>query len=181
MKSIYVMVFMFVSSYAIAQKANTHYLDKYQDEQGIFTFTEIPPTYKSSFILFLLKNGHYDKVYEVVDSLKSNINKTNRLDKFTYKDTAEVKFILSRDLVMSDLTVKNLKSDAVKKDLIRIVKLSAPHWRQALMSGRPVNCWVNILVYYTIEGKRTPGLFDNENLYNNDEKLNIDYKIVVKN
>jgi hypothetical protein len=36
-------------------------------------------------------------------------------------------------------------------------------------------------VYYSVELKNTLGLFDPETQYNNDEKLNIDYKIFVKN
>jgi hypothetical protein len=173
---------MFISTYATAQRVNQNYVDKYEGTDGVFTHTEIYPCYNGSFIQFMLKNGHYDSVYEVISSLKRISHAYKPKNKqFVHRDTADVKFILSKKLVISDLTIKNLKSDIIKKDLIRIIKLSAAQWRPAIMDGRPVSCWVNMKVYYSVELKNTLGLFDPETQYNNDEKLNIDYKIFVKN
>lgn len=176
------LILLFLGFLAAVKSQNFDNYHKDKSSGDIFTSVEIYPFFNGSFIQFMLKNGHYDSVYEVISSLKRISHAYKPKNKqLVHRDTADVKFILSKKLVISDLTVKNLKSDIIKKDLIRIIKLSAAQWTPAIMDGRPVSCWVNMKVYYSVELKNTSGLVYPETQYNNDEKLNIDYKIVVNN
>lgn len=135
-----------------AQKVNLYYSDK--KPKVIFESTEIMASFNTSFTNFLIRRGHYDKFSEVLESVRRSrtvtINKYGS-KQFIYKDTAYVKFILSKDTIMSGLTIKNIKSEVLKQDLMKIIKLSAPFWNVAIQSGRPVNSWVNLVIYYNYE------------------------------
>lgn len=148
-------VLLLVSSFtrSVAQHVEVYYADDSVRNSGVFTQTEIVPYYKGSFIEFLMRNDHDNLIYEIVDSLKLNDKSFKRPKQITYRDTANVKFILRKDIKISDLTVESIKSDKIKKHLVKLIKQSESNWQIALQNGRPVNCWVNLFVYYNYESE----------------------------
>ena len=70
-----------------------------------------------------------------------------------YTDTAQVRFILSREGKMSDLSISGTNNELFRTNLMQAMKNSACYWKPGHFSGRDVTSWVMLNVFYSIERK----------------------------
>ena len=67
-----------------------------------------------------------------------------------YTDTARVKFIMSRDGIMSDLTVTLTQNQTFKEEIFNVIKKSSCSWHPGNF-GRNVDGWFQMDIYYFID------------------------------
>ena len=120
-----------------------HFEDK---SESVFTKIETPGYFKGgsdAFLNFLISNI---KLNNIVADLKQN----DRL----YSDTATVKFIISKKGVISDLTITGARKEIFMMELLETMKNSSCNWIPGNFSGRLVNGWFQMKIFYTIDRRR---------------------------
>lgn len=108
----------------------------------VFKKTEVAVQYKGQVGLSHLLSTKIDFLNLVPGQVK----------KF-YTDTAQVRFILSREGIMSDLSISGTNNEIFRTNLIQAMKNSACYWTPGNFSGREVTSWVILNVFYSIERK----------------------------
>lgn len=68
-----------------------------------------------------------------------------------YFDTARVRLVISKYGVMSNLSVTKCLSESYRKEVYRIIKESACSWTPGSFSGRYVNGWVQIDLFFHLK------------------------------
>lgn len=111
--------------------------------ENVFTKIEIPPFFtggSNTFQCFLNNSGGF---MILADELlgKDSI----------YFDTARVRFVISKYGVMSNLSVTKCHSEAYSKEVYRVMKLSACSWTPGNFSGRLVNGWVQLDLFFQLK------------------------------
>lgn len=103
---------------------------------------ENKPSFKGghdSLLNFLMTNINY-KI--LVSDLKEN----ERI----YNDTARVKFIVSKEGIVSDLSITLTQKKIFADEIIRLIKKSSCQWNPGDF-GRYVNGWFQFDIYYLID------------------------------
>jgi len=123
------------------------YVDHFDNrDEKVFTKIEIPISFKggeNAFLTFLL--SHIDFSNLIAD-LKPN-------ERF-YTDTASIKFIVSKKGILSDLTITRTTWEQLKQELFNAFRQSGCHWIPGNFSGRLINGWCELNIYYTIDRRR---------------------------
>lgn len=120
-----------------------HFNDK---EESVFTKIEIPAYFKGgsdAFLNFLISHINFDSI--VID-LKQNER--------VYSDTATLSFIVSKKGRISDLTIAGTKREILRKELFKTIIQSSCYWVPGNFSGRFVNGWYKLKIFYTIDRRR---------------------------
>lgn len=139
---IFIFVIIILPFFLFGQKKKECFQSKIEDE-SVFTKVESPPYFiggQGTFQCFLKQ---YSSFHLLADELL-------RKDS-VYLDTARVRFIISRYGVMSDLSVTKSKSDAFKKEMYRMIKVTACSWTPGNFSGRLVNGWVQMDFFFMLK------------------------------
>ena len=140
-----VTILLFLTQAAISQNSdNTKscYSDKLFNKEKVFTKMLHKPYFKGghdSFVNFLMANINFQKL---VDDLSQN----ERL----YSDTARIKFIVSKDGILSDLSITLTKKKIFADEIARVIKKSSCNW-VAGGTERLINGWIQFDVYYLID------------------------------
>ncbi len=117
------------------------YRDTFPDKTKVYTRMENKPQFKGghdSLLNFLITNISFQKL---VSDLTQN--------EMVYADTARVKFIISRDGILSDLSVTLTKNQIFKTEIFSVIKKSSCLWRPGNF-GRNIDGWLQLDIYYFI-------------------------------
>jgi hypothetical protein len=68
-----------------------------------------------------------------------------------YYDTARVRFVISKYGVMSNLSVTKCLSESYRKEVYRIMKGSSCGWIPGNFSGRNINGWVEMDLFFHLK------------------------------
>lgn len=120
-----------------------HFNDK---EESVFTKIESPAYFKGgsdAFLNFLISHINFKSI---VSELKQNER--------VYSDTASLKFIVSKKGTISDLTIVGTKREIFRQELFKTIKQSSCYWVPGNFSGRFVNGWYELKIFYTIDRRR---------------------------
>lgn len=110
------------------------------NSENVFTKIQILPSFiggSNTFKCFLNSAGGFGFL---ADELLVNDS--------SYFDTARVRFVISKYGMMSNLSVTKCLSESFKKEVYRIIKATACSWTPGNFSGRYVNGWVQINLYF---------------------------------
>lgn len=127
------------------QDARLCYIDKISDSSSVFTKLQIGIQFKGGdrkFQIFLLKNIDFEKFIP-----------ESRRNAGIYTDTARVKFVISRNAIMSNLTVNPAKSKLFQEEIYRVIRQSSCEWIPDNYSGRQVNGWIQLDVFYKLDSR----------------------------
>lgn len=127
------------------QDAISCYEDKISDSSSVFTKLQIGTQFNGGdrkFGIFLLKNIDFEKFLP-------ELNKNAGI----YTDTVRVKFIISKNAVMSNLTVGSAKYSLFREEIFRVMRLSSCEWIPDNYSGRKVNGWIQLDVFYALDSR----------------------------
>lgn len=121
------------------------YVDNISDSSSVFTKLQTGIQFKGGdkkFSIFLLKNIDLEKF---VPELNRNSG--------IYTDTVRVKFVISKSAVMSNLTVSSAKCHLFQEEIFRVIKQSSCEWIPDNYSGRKVNGWIRLDVFYKLDSR----------------------------
>lgn len=130
---------------AISQNINNSkscYSDIPFEKAKIFTKMLIKPYFKGghdSFVNFLMANISFQK-------LVSDLSQNER----TYDDTARIKFVVSKEGKLSDLSVTLTKKKIFQDEIVEVIKKSSCNW-VAGGTERLLNGWIQFDIYYSID------------------------------
>ena len=123
-------------------KTKSCYSDKPFAKENVFTKMQNKPYFKGghdTLINFLMTNISFQK-------LVSDLSQNER----TYSDTARVKFIVSKNGGLSDLSVTLTKNRKFAAEIITAIKKSSCNW-VAGGTERLLNGWFQFDIYYLID------------------------------
>ncbi len=113
------------------------------NSENVFSKIQIPPSFiggSNTFKCFLNSSGGFAFLASELLSKDS-----------VYFDTARVRFIVSKYGVMSNLSVTKCLSESYCKEVYRVIKLSACSWTPGNFSGRYVNGWVQMDLFFHLK------------------------------
>lgn len=113
------------------------------NSESVFTKIEILPSFiggSNTFKCFLNSSGGF------IFLANELLNKDS-----VYFDTARVRFIISKYGVMSNLSVTKCLSESYSKEVYQVIKLSACSWTPGNFSGRNVNGWVQLDLFFHLK------------------------------
>jgi hypothetical protein len=84
-------------------------------------------------------------------NIVTHLNQNERV----YSDTARIKFIISKEGVMSNLSVTHTQKDIFLEEIVNVIKQSSCYWLPGTNGGRLNNSWLQLDIYYSID--RTQG------------------------
>lgn len=128
-----------------SQDAISCYEDKISDSSSVFTKLQTGIQFKGGdrkFQIFLLKNIDFEKFIP-----------ESRRNEGIYSDTVRVKFVISRNAIMSNLTVYPAKSKLFQEEIYRVIRQSSCEWIPDNYSGRQVNGWTQLDVFYELDSR----------------------------
>ena len=154
-------IFLFIATLIIGiriygqtnQDSTRCYTDKISDSSSVFTKLQTGIQFKGGdrkFEIFLLKNIDFEKF---IPELKRNDG--------IYADTVRVKFVISKWSLMSNLTVDHAKTSIFQEEVFRVIKQSSCDWIPDNYSGRQVNGWIQLDIFYELnsrDGKLSSGV-----------------------
>ena len=123
-------------------KTKNCYSDKPFDKEKVFTKMQNKPYFKGghdSLVNYLMTNISFQK-------LVSDLSQNER----TYNDTARVKFIVSINGGLSDLSVTLTKKKSFADEIVTVIKKSSCNW-VAGGTERLLNGWFQFDIYYLID------------------------------
>ncbi|RXK57599.1 hypothetical protein ESA94_20590 [Lacibacter luteus] len=113
------------------------------NSENVFTKIEIVPSFiggSNTFKSYLNSSGGFGFLSNEL------LNKDS-----IYFDTARVRFIISKYGVMSNLSVTKCHSESYKKEVYQVIRGSACGWIPGNFSGRNINGWVQIDIYFQLK------------------------------
>lgn len=111
--------------------------------ENLFTKIEIPPSFiggSNTFNCFLNSSSWLSILANEL-LIKDSV----------YYDTARVRFVISKFGVMSNLSVTKCLSESYRKEVYRIIKGSACGWIPGNFSGRNINGWVQMDLFFQLK------------------------------
>ena len=124
----------------------TCYVDNIKSDENVFyniTHEAYPKEGYISFRNFLMTNINHNKFI-------INLSRSQPI----FSDTARVKFIISKNGIMSNLEVKDTKNDIFKGELEKVLKQYSCKWLPGTYDGaRKSNSWYKCEIFYYIELK----------------------------
>ena len=127
------------------QDATLCYVDKISDSSAVFTKLQTGIQFKGGdrkFSIYLLKNIDFEKFIP-------ELNRNGGI----YADTVRVKFVISKNAVMSNLTVSPAKCNFFQEEIYRVIRQSSCEWIPDNYSGRKVNGWIQLDVFYKLDSR----------------------------
>lgn len=118
------------------------YRDTVPDKSEVFVRMGNKPYFKGgqdSLLNYLMTNINYQKL---VTDLKQNER--------VYNDTARVRFIISREEIISNLSVSMTKKEIFRDEIFRTIKKSACTWKPGGF-GNYVDGWFQMDIFYSID------------------------------
>ena len=131
--------------YLVSQKvveSRYCYTDTISDSSEVFTRMENKPHFKGghdSLLNYLMENISFK-------TLVNDLRQNERI----FEDTARIKCIISREGIMSNLTVTRTKKQLYQNEILRVFKNSACSWKPGDF-GRYVTGWLQLDIYYLID------------------------------
>lgn len=111
--------------------------------ENVFTKIEIPPSFIGGSNTF--------KCFLNSSSWLSILANELLIKDSVYYDTARVRFVISKFGVMSNLSVTKCLSESYRKEVYRIIKGSACGWIPGNFSGRNINGWVQMDLFFQLK------------------------------
>ncbi len=136
---------LFLNPEALPQNSHNPkgcYSNKPFNKGKVFTKMLHNPHFKGgndSLINFLMTNISFNNVV-------SNLSQNEQI----YNDTARIRFIVSKNGSLSDLSVSFAKNKMLAAEIVRVIKKSACLW-VAGGTERLLNGWLQFDIYYSID------------------------------
>ena len=131
------------SNMAAADARKSCYIDELKNKGEVFTHLGSPAYYKGG------SDGLREMLTKNISSGK--IIATLTSEEKLYSDTAIVRFIISQDRTMSDLSIRGTQKDVFSQEIGRVLKESACSWKPANACGRLVDYRKEMKIFYTID------------------------------